>query len=58
MTRFTKDIGIFDYDLPFKLSIFSVTLFRILSAAIVIIVVNYLLIIPVIIFTVLMIVTS
>lgn len=58
MTRFSKDIAIYDYDLPFKLSIFSVTVFRIFSAAIIIMAINYLLIIPVVIFSVLMIMMS
>ena len=58
MTRFSKDIGVYDYILPFKFSVFSVIVFRILSALIVIVAVNYLLIIPVTIFTILMILVT
>ena len=58
ITRFSKDIGIYDNFLPFKFSVFSVTIFRILSAMIVIMSVNYLLVIPVTIFTIIMVILS
>ena len=49
MTRFTKDMVIFDNIIPFKFSILSVGIFRILSIFIIMIVIDIWLLVPVLI---------
>ena len=47
MTRFSKDMVVFDNILPFKFSVFSVGIFRILSIFIIMIAIDIWLIVPV-----------
>lgn len=55
MTRFSKDIVVFDNILPLRFSVFTVGFFRVLSILIAIVYINYFLIIPIVVFGVFMI---
>ena len=51
MTRFSKDITVFDNILPLRFSIYTVGIFRILSVTVILVVINAWLLIPIAIFS-------